>query len=87
MLVDPNASKVFDTDRSNQSKSAFKGPLDFSRLNAKPWKNVTHGRYKDLFNMNKMSPREGSRPMRMSPDLDFKVDRRDKQEGLPLSLA
>lgn len=58
-----------------------------SRLKAnKPWKNATSGRYKDIFNLQAMSPRETdrTRPMRMSPDLDFKVDRRDKQEDFPL---
>ena len=35
-----------------------------------------------------MAPKQGqpTRPMRMSPDLDFKVDRRDKQEELPENL-
>lgn len=43
---------------------------------------ATSGRYKDIFNLHAMSPREGdrTRPMRMSPDLDYKVDRMDKQE-------
>ena len=61
-----------------------RGPLDFSRLRAKPWKNATHGRYKDIFNLQQLDQREGqrTRPMRMSPDLDFKVDKKDKQEDL-----
>ena len=84
------AEPGMDTDVFDYESSARKSnPLDFSRLKAKPWKNVTHGRYKDIFNLNQLSPRDnqGSRPMRMSPDLDFKVDRRDKkEENVPLSV-
>jgi len=42
---------------------------------------VTHGRYKDIFNLNALEPsQKATRPMRMSPDLDFKVDRMDKKD-------
>ena len=70
-------------------RSDYKSPMDLSRLKAKPWKDATHGRYKDLFNMNPHTPRDrGTRPMRMSPDLDFKVDNKDRMESdLPMSLA
>lgn len=35
-----------------------------------------------------MTPKQGqpTRPMRMSPDLDFKVDKRDRHEELPDNL-
>lgn len=65
-------------------------PLDFSRLKAKPWKDATHGRYKDLFNLQALNPvdSKGTRPMRMSPDLDYRVDQVDRGEDmLPMSLA
>lgn len=34
----------------------YKSPMDFTRLKAKPWKNATHGRYKDIFNLQALSP-------------------------------
>ena len=72
-----------------ENSNEYKSPLDFSRLKAKPWKHVTHGLYKDIFNLA-VSPREkNTRPMQMQPDFDFKVDRRDKngESVLPMSLA
>ena len=86
-MAEPGLSTdVFDYESSGRQD--YKSPIDFSRLKAKPWKNVSHGHYKDIFNLKAASPRDGqgTRPMRMSPDLDFKVDRRDKKEDLPLSV-
>ena len=55
--------------------------MEYSRLKAKPWNEstATHGRYKDLFDLSAQTPRDkkGTRPMRMSPDLDFRVDTKD----------
>ena len=85
VMVDPagNSTDVFDYESSGRQD--YKSPIDFSRLKAKPWKNVSHGRYKDIFNLQALSPKDGkgTRPMRMSPELDFKVDRRDKRDQPP----
>ena len=79
-LVEPKTSEVFDNSDTTPLNRG--GPLDFSRLRAKPWKNATHGRYKDIFNLQALDRKDGQRPMRMSPDLDFKIDKRDKAEDL-----
>jgi len=77
-----NTSTVFDY-------AGGVSPLDFSRLKAKPWKNATHGRYKDIFNIASTPRDNKTRPMQMQPDFDFKLDRRDKNEDdiLPMSFA
>ena len=64
--------------------------MDFSRLKAKPWKQPntsTHGRYKDIFNLNQLSPRDGQRNTHLSPDMDYNVDGRNKNDDLPMTLA
>lgn len=88
VLGDPGTSTdVFDYESSRQQD--YKSPIDYTRLKAKPWKNVTHGRYKDIFNLQALSPRDGkgTRPMRMSPDLDYKVDIRDNKKGEHMPLT
>ena len=78
-MTDPKDSTVFDSVIQNND---YRSPLDMSRLKGKtkPWRHPSTGRYKDIFNLHALSPRETdrTRPMRMSPDLDFKIDRRDK---------
>ena len=87
LMTEPKDSAVFDSVMQND----YKSPLDMSRIKgkAKPWQNATSGRYKDLFNLHAHSPRESdrTRPMRMSPDLDFRVDRRDRQDEYPMGMA
>ena len=47
--------------------------------------NGQHGRYQDIFNLNAIERQQRgeknkTRPMRMSPDIDFKVDRHDRKD-------
>lgn len=67
-------TEVFDY---SNMRGDYKSPLDPHRLKAKPWKDVTHGRYKDIFNLsavNKHHELGGARPTRLSPDQDYRVD-------------
>ena len=89
VIEEPGTSTdVFDYESSGRQD--YKSPFNLNnRAKAKPWKNATHGRYKDIFNLQALSPRDGqgTRPMRMSPELDFKMDRRDKKDiNLPLTM-
>lgn len=80
---DSKTSEIFDFSASMQRD--YKSPLNAARLNTKPWDNVTHGRYKDIFNLNAGGDR-GTRRMRMSPDVDFKIDKIERRDD-PFLMA
>lgn len=74
--------------------SEYRSPLaNPTHLRSRQTNNVTHGRYKDIFDLNALEKKQqreknngcGTRPMRMSPDLDFRIDRLDQRKDEALA--